>query len=266
MQKILMTMLLLTFAVSASARQASLLVYQVWEAGIDPYISRILVTPDYLRLDEGNDSDGYTLFDRQQEIVYSVSMEDRSVLVIDHTDMVPGDNEGLILQQEVSEDPDAPTVAGKRPKQVKLLANGELCAELTVIDGIMEDAVAALGEMKIALARVQAATLDAIPLSMRTPCDLASNIYAPDRYLQFGLPLQERAPGRSQSLVDFSTDFDAEDALQALRPHHGCPALGGRSVFRRMRRAGLVALAPLGRRHPRTMRAVGGEHAEIGSD
>lgn len=213
MQKILMTLLLLPFTVAASAQQASLLVYQVWEEGIDPYISRILVTPDYLRLDEGDASDGYTLFDRRQEIIYSVSLEERSVLVIDHTDMVPGDNAGLILQEQVTEDPDAPAVAGKRPKRVRLLANGELCAELTVIDGVMEDAVAALAEMKIALARVQAATLDATPLNMRNPCDLASNIYAPDRHLQFGLPVQERATGRSQSLVDFSDDFDAADAL-----------------------------------------------------
>ena len=41
---------------------------------------------------------------------------------------------------------------------------------------------------------------------------------------------------------------------------HGGPAFGGCWVFRRRRRAGLVALTPFGRRHPRTMRAVGGEH------
>ena len=104
MRKIVMTLLLFASAASASAQQASLLVYRVWEEGIDPYISRILVTPDYLRLDEGEGSDGFTLFDRQQEIIYSVSLEERSVLVIDHTDMVPGDNDGLILDEEVVEE------------------------------------------------------------------------------------------------------------------------------------------------------------------
>ena len=34
-------------------------------------------------------------------------------------------------------------------------------------------------------------------------------------------------------------------------------AAGGCGVFRRMRRAGLVALTPFGRPHPRTMRAAG---------
>jgi len=38
-------------------------------------------------------------------------------------------------------------------------------------------------------------------------------------------------------------------------------AAGGRGVFRCMRRAGLVALAALGRRHLRTMRAVRGKNA-----
>ena len=42
---------------------------------------------------------------------------------------------------------------------------------------------------------------------------------------------------------------------------HGRPAFAGRGVFRRMQRVGLVALAVLGRRHLRTMRAVGGENA-----
>ena len=56
-------------------------------------------------------------------------------------------------------------------------------------------------------------------------------------------------------------DVDVEHTLQALRPGHGGPAFGGCWVFRRMRRAGLVTLAALGRRHLRTMRAVGGEYS-----
>jgi hypothetical protein len=51
---------------------------------------------------------------------------------------------------------------------------------------------------------------------MRTPCDLAANLYAADRPLNFGLPLQERSSARSQSLVDFAPDYQAEDALFQL--------------------------------------------------
>jgi hypothetical protein len=216
MQKFLSALLLWMLSTGVLAASGSLLVYRVWEQGIDPYISRVIVTPDYVRLDEGAGGGGYTLFDRQQEILYNVSMEDRSVLVMNPTELLPQPSDGLILQEDVKVDDQAPEVAGRRPSNVRLLANGELCAELVVIDGVMEDAVEGLVELKLVLARIQAATLESVPLAMRTPCDLAMNVHAADRALRFGLPLQERSEGRSQSLIDFTTDFEVDEAMFAL--------------------------------------------------
>jgi len=216
MQKILTLMVMLTLSAGAVAGQAGLLVYQVWEEGIEPYISRVLVTEDYVRLDEGSDSGGYTLFDRQQEIIYNVQMEDRSILVLDAQEPVTDVGDTLILNEEVKPDDAAPKVAGAQPKEVRLFANGELCSEMVVVEGVMEDALEGLRELKLSLARIQAATLESMPLSMRTPCDLAANLYAADRPLNFGLPLQERSTGRSQSLVDFAPNHPADDALFEL--------------------------------------------------
>ncbi|MCB1723055.1 MAG: UDP-2,3-diacylglucosamine hydrolase, partial [Gammaproteobacteria bacterium] len=169
MQKILSGLAALLLVGAASAQPASLLVYRVAEQGGEPYISRIIVTPDFLRLDEGSDDASYTLFDRRQEILYNVSPDDHSILVLDVTEPVPGDKAGLNLQEQVDVDEQAPLVAGQRPTHVRLLANGDLCSELVVIKDTMNDAVAALSEMKTALARVQAATLNAMPLDRRTP-------------------------------------------------------------------------------------------------
>ena len=216
MQKILTSMVLLALSATATAAPAAMLVYQVWEEGADAYVSRVMVTEDYVRLDEGSDAGGYTLFDRQQEILYNVQIEDRSILVMNSDAPMPESNPGLILQEEVEVDEAAPRVAGAQPTQVRLLANGELCSEMVVVEGVMEDALEGLRELKLSLARIQSSTLDATPLSMRTPCDLAANLYAADRPLNFGLPLQERSAGRSQSLVDFSPDYDADDALFQL--------------------------------------------------
>lgn len=213
MRTILTTVACMLASGAALAGDAALLVYRVWETGIDPYASRILVTPAYLRLDEGRDDGSYSLFDRQQEILYTVSPEDRSVMVMHPAGPVPGEPAGLILHEEVETDERAPTVAGHRPTNVRLFANGELCSEMVVLDGAMDDAVEALTELKLALARVQARSLADLPLSARTPCDLAANVYAADRPLSFGLPIQERSAGRSQSLVDFTPDFDADDTL-----------------------------------------------------
>lgn len=215
MQKILSLLTLGALCHGAVAEQASLLVYRVWEEGAEPYISRVLVTPDYVRLDEGAGG-GYTLLDRQQEILYNVSPEERTVLVMNPTGTVPEDDSGLILDQEIKPDDKAPSIAGQRPTDVRLFANGELCGELVVVEGLMPEAVDGLIELKQVLARIQAATLEAMPLDMRTPCDLATNVYAPDRSLRFGLPIQERAAGRSQSLVDFTAEFEADDATFAV--------------------------------------------------
>ncbi len=56
-------------------------------------------------------------------------------------------------------------------------------------------------------------------------------------------------------------DVDVENALEPLRPAHGGPAFDRCWAVRRICRTGLVALTALGRRHLRTMRTVGGEHA-----
>lgn len=216
MQKILTLTALLMWSAGAAAVQTGLLVYQVWEEGIEPYVSRVMVTEDYVRLDEGSDVAGFTLFDRQQEILYNVQVEDRTILVMNAELPVDEDSPGLILSEEVETDETAPRVAGVQPKQVRLFANGELCNEMVVIEGVMDDALEGLRELKVSLARIQAATLDATPLDMRTPCDLAANLYAPERALDFGLPLQERSTGRSQSLVDFSAGHEADESLFRL--------------------------------------------------
>jgi hypothetical protein len=216
MQKALIAMMLVAMHAAVHAEPAELLVYKVWEQGIEPYINRIMVTPDYIRLDEGTNDDSYTLFDRSQEIIYNVSPEDRSVLVINPTEPLPEPSDSLILAEQVKPDAEAPLVAGRQPLMVRLLANGETCGELVVIDGVMEEAVDAMIDLKQTLARAQASTLAATPLDMQTPCDLAGSVYAPDRVLRFGLPLQERSSGRSQSLVDFASDHEVDSALFEL--------------------------------------------------
>jgi hypothetical protein len=218
MQKIVMFVGLLLIAVNAAAQQASLLVYRVSEPGVQPYISRIIVTDDYVRLDEGGSADGFTLFDRQQEILYNVAPDDQTIFVMNPDAPPADDNPALILTESVTVDEQAPEVVGKRPRNVRLMANGELCGRLVVVEGVMQEALDGLSELKLTLARVQAGMMPSMPLNARTPCDLADTVHAADRTLRFGLPLQEHNDNRSQSLVDFSETFDAPDDLFRLPP------------------------------------------------
>lgn len=211
MSKVLILMLLLPGIVQAQS--AALLVYKVWERGIDPYISRILVTPEYVRMDEGNPDGAYTLFDRQQEIIYSVSTDDRSVLVVNPGNVGIKPQVALLFSEKRSPDSQAPKVAGITPVDIELMANGELCAKISVLPGLMEQALEGLRELKQVLARAQAATLAGRPDELQTPCDLATHIHAPTRALDYGLPIQEQSGGQGQVLQDFSAKHPVDAGL-----------------------------------------------------
>ena len=96
-----------------------------------------MVTPGHVRLDEGSDAAGYTLFDRNNERICNVSVDDRSILVLDSAQPLPALPDTRSAGQ-VEADTAAPLVAG-RPNHVRLLANGELCGELVTIEGVMEE-------------------------------------------------------------------------------------------------------------------------------
>lgn len=214
MSKIMILILLLPVVVQAET--AALLVYKVWERSVDPYITRILVTPDHVRMDEGAPNGDFTLFDRQQAIIYNVSAEDQSVLVINPGDVAVQPDQALVLSETREIDPKAPPIAGVSPVDMTLFANGEMCEQLTVAAGLMEPALVGLRELKQVLAKVQFATLVARPDELQTPCDLASNIHAPTRMLDFGLPIREQSEGRGQVLQDFAAEHDVDARLFAL--------------------------------------------------
>lgn len=223
--------LTLTAGTAGAEQRAQLLAYKVYEQGIEPYFSRILVTPAYLRMDEGEGSQGFTLFDREQEIVYNVSHEDSSVLVIDSNTPLPARPDDLKLEEKWAIDPKAPAIAGKQPQNVRLYANGELCLEMVTVPGLMTEAVEALREFRLLLARVQAQTLAAMPDDTQSACDLAQFIYASGRVYDYGLPVRESGEQRGQELVDFSDGHPMDAKLFELPADYrrmGLPgAIGG---------------------------------------
>lgn len=217
-QNILITLVLvLTVSTPVLAQQqASLLAYQVYEQGVDPYFSRILVTPGFLRMDEGGEDGDFTLFDRKAGVIYNVSNEDHSILVIDNKEPLPTQPADLKISAKSELDSQAPMIGDKQPQNVRIYANDELCVELVTLPDTMVPALDALREFRLVLARVQAAALPAMPEDAKTPCDLAQHIFAPGRIYDFGLPVQESREGQSQSLVDFSPTVSVDDKLFVL--------------------------------------------------
>jgi len=214
----LAVLLLVALPVAAQEQRATMVLYQMMETGFEPYSSRLLVTPRHLRMDDGDDDGSYVLFDRRQNIIYSVTHSERNVLEI-HLQPVQAEPPMALTrtQSKVATEEPMPAIAGRTPQLHRLSVNGELCYELVAVDGLLPDVVAALRDFRTVLAGENARILTDIPADMQDPCDLALNTYAPGWQLQFGLPIQEHdTQGKGQVLLDFSDDYPVDAGLFRL--------------------------------------------------
>ena len=210
MRKIAAVLLLLTSTV-LFAGEAELLVYQVKEPGVDNYISRILVTRRYLRLDEGGEPDaGYTIFDRKEKKIFNVDPLEKTVLEMVPPAFQPVPPTEMNLKEQVTTDTDSPKVAGRQPVKIRLQANGETCRELVVVTATLPDAVSAMKELYQALARMQYPAVGS-PGYTENSCELSEYIYAPQRAFSHGLPLWDVMGGKQRMLVDFKQAFEVPD-------------------------------------------------------
>lgn len=197
-----------SFVVASEAEgqvDASVLWYEEQEQGTDVYPVRILVTDNYLRIDDGADESDFVLLIRRTKLLYSVSHEEQTTLQIEHH--APGVSmpDSLKLSEEVQTDADAPAIGGNKPRHVRLMANGAVCYEVVTVPGLLKEVAVALAEYERALGDRQLNNLQDVPEEMQTPCFLSRYAYAPDRrYLQ-GLPIQEwDETGYRRALVNYS--------------------------------------------------------------
>lgn len=197
-----------------------MLKFEEQEPGNVPAVTRLLVTPSYLRVDDGKDSQDFLLFDRKEQTIYSVSSIDRSVLVIKPTKRP--ESSAVKLEEKIIEGSDRPPAIGARPVHHYLLfTNGTLCYDVYAAEGLLPEAVSAWREYRETLAREQARTLAWTPSEIQTPCMLANNIYSPARHLAHGLPVRFRdADGKLSQLVDYQGDADVKPMLFRLPPEY----------------------------------------------
>ena len=85
MNKVIFGFLLILATASATgstSSNATVVHFQEKEASTDAYHTRMIVTPEYLRFDDGKGSTDFILFDRKKRIIYSTSSMDKHTLVI----------------------------------------------------------------------------------------------------------------------------------------------------------------------------------------
>lgn len=212
------------------------------EAGIAPYPTRMLVSADFLRVDDGENAGSYILFDRATRQVHSVSADSRTIMTIEPraVDIEPP-FELELSTRKMGSLKDAPPIGARQPKHYRLDANGQECYHVVAVEGLMPEAVAALREFHRVLAADSAATFASRPADLHDACDMAASTFAPTRHLAFGFPIQEwDTKGYTRSLVNYDAAFVPSEAggaftlpadyarftVQALREGRAPPELG----------------------------------------
>jgi hypothetical protein len=204
----------------------TLLNYQEQEAGVQPYPLRILVSASYLRFDDGFDASDFMLMERDTQTVYSISHEDRSILVISDYPAADALPAGIELSEVRDTDTAAPEIAGKQPAYIRFLANGTVCYHAIIVPGLLQQASTALAEYAIVLGNRQFSDLASVPADMLTPCFLSRHVYTPARHLLAGLPISEwDETGYRRTLVDYRENatvgaelFELPEGYERFRP------------------------------------------------
>lgn len=207
--------------VEASSQDTLVLMFEEKDDGMDPYATRMLVNQDYLRIDEGRVDSDFTLLDRKEGVIYSVSHFNRMALVIRAEAIKVEMPIPITLDARKQVDKKAPEINGKQPIHYSLLVNGESCRELIVVENMHPRALKALREFRRILSGVHARNLHKTPVEMQDPCFLAHDVMAPVRTLQYGFPIQEwDSSGYSRSLVGYENQQQVNPDLFEVPTHY----------------------------------------------
>jgi hypothetical protein len=154
------------------------------DPGDPPYATRILVTPDFMRMDGGEDEGDFVLLDRHQRQVINV-MRDSKLAMVFTPGMLP--SKPANWQARLATLPGAPGT-----RRFSLTVNGIVCSEGVAASGAAPDAARAMAELKAILAANQYRVWQETPPELQHDCDLAHLVWELGSTLSLGLPLEER--------------------------------------------------------------------------
>ncbi len=192
------------------------------EVGVDPYATRFIINTDYIRIDSGEDMGDYVLFDQNKNIIYNVSHMDRSVLEVKYKSgklrsVVQKKLDLLELSIKEKGNGDLPRIAGKSPSTYLLLAQNQICAEVSAVDGLLDDALKSLMKYQQLLISNNKFNLRHMPIEYVKNCMLANDIKGATRYLQFGFPIfWQKENGYRRFLTDFKENQSVHPNLFTL--------------------------------------------------
>ena len=207
--------LLLLCAGVAQAADMTVVRYVDQDPGDPAYATRILVTPDFLRMDGGGDDGDFVLLDRRRHRVINVMRGSKLAMVFTPGRLPP---RPANWKARVGTRPGA---AGTR--RFSLTLNGVVCSEGVAARHAAPDAARAMAELKTVLAATQYRVWKDSPREMQHDCDLANLVWETGATLKLGLPLEEREfSGRTRQFESQSSEslrpelFRVPDVIAAI--------------------------------------------------
>jgi hypothetical protein len=188
------------------AGKAVVVEFEDHETDLNPYRTRMIVSPGYVRFDDGNNGPDFVLFDRHANVIYSSSSTDQRILVVKgdaRKHALPGK-----LVSRVEEGTEKlPDVSGRHVMHHKLMVNKQLCYDVYSAAGLLPKVVEAMREFQQALVAQHYDLLQKTPAGMVSDCDQFNNVYRPAAFLDFGFPIRStNSGGRMRQLVDYHED------------------------------------------------------------
>ena len=174
------------FAQSAPTQPVTQVIFEESELGFSPYLTRMLLSRRYLRIDEGQDDGDFVLFDRVLGNIHNINHEERSEVIIQRRPQVNTPQSVPGFRVETMPLIDAPRINGITAVQHRFYAGSELCRQSVNFDGFLDQFVEALMRYKQLLIQQSLRTLGEMPDSVKTPCYLANHIWHASDYLQAG--------------------------------------------------------------------------------
>ncbi len=187
------------------------------EAGQESYKTRMIITDEFLRIDDGPDNKDFILFDREAGKISSVSYDNQRIFEIVYQQLTLEKPADLMWEHMIIEAKGAPTIDGIVPTGHSFSANKQTCLQTMSAKGLLEKARIALIEYQTVLAGEHAANFDKTPKDQRQACDSALSIFHATDSLKYGFPIIEwDSAGHRRQLSNYTENADISADLFKL--------------------------------------------------
>lgn len=167
---------------------------------------RMIITDEFLRMDEGPQSQDFLLYDRSKKTIFNVVAEEKSVMAINppESTLKPAFPMLWIVKSQTSHVMmRGQNADGGNATHHQFLLNEARCYDVVTLDGVLDDALVAIKEYRITLANELKRNYRR---AENQTCYEAVNIFDPVNHLQQGFPIREWSEyGYQRFLVDYRT-------------------------------------------------------------